>query len=381
MKKDENGFVMIGIMLVIVSIWMMGITLISISMSNAKMKILSSQAKQNCYVCDGSIEAVKAKLADEIKEALKSGWSELDRFMEEEYEDFIDMEIQKEIEGEGSIYIESSKDQYGHLDYSLDKEKIDDMLNGIFKKKYSGYFCGENRINFVKGTEAVKIEDVKINVIDDMLMDKGEEIVFKVSSSKKCKNSCIIINVEIGVAVPGKDCGHLEYSKCKAMIPAVMDFDIVSPKPVNLENVEEARILNERSRISEMESIMLWDHGISNRSEDNIVYFGEDNIELDDSMRRGIIITRGYIQAGAGEFEGMLVGMEGIDCEEGFVFKRNRELVEKLIALNSLEDIFDASNMDPDEYAVSIEKLGKAKIHGDVDIEGLIDIRQWRRRL
>ncbi len=371
---------MIGIMLVIVSIWIMGITLVSVSMSNAKMKMLSGRAKQNFYMCEGAIEAVKAKLTDEVKEALESGWSELDRFMEEEYQDFINMEMQKEIEGEGSIYIESSKDQYGHSDYSLDKEKIDEMLNGIFKKAYAGYFCDKNRRDFVAGIEAVEIEDAKINVIDDMVVDEGEEIVLKISSSRKCKNSHIIINVEIGIAVPGKDCGHLEYSKCKAVIPAIMDFDIVSPEPVKLEGMEDIKILKEVSRILEMENIMLWDYEISNRSDETIVYFGEDNIELDGSMRRGIVITKGDIKTGAGEFEGMLVGMAGIECEEGFVLKRNRELVEKLIALNSLEDILDTSKMDPDDYIVSIEKLGRAKMHGDVDVEGLIDIRQWRRR-
>ncbi|KDR93988.1 hypothetical protein SAMN02745945_00668 [Peptoclostridium litorale DSM 5388] len=380
MKKDKNGFIMIGIMLVTVSIWIMGLTLISISMSNAKLKIISRQSKQNFYICEGAIEGVKSKLMEEIQNAIESGWIEVDRFMEDEYDDFICSEMQKEIEGSDSLYIESSKDQYGHIDYRTDKDKIEEMLNEMFKSEYSRYFCGEKKRDFVNGIEAVEIDGARINVIDDMVVNEGDEIVFEISSSRKYKASDIRIDVEMGIVVPDSDCGHLDYSKSKASVPLIMDFDMISPNPVNVANAGDIAVLTGESEMQEVEGLIKWDKEMSSQCDGTVVYVGEEDFEMEEHMCRGVIITRGAIKAGNGCFEGMLIGLGGIECEDGFSLKRNRSIVETIMVLNSLEDIFDMSKSDSSDYIISVEKLGRAKIHGDVDVESFIDIRQWTRR-
>ncbi|WP_143151330.1 hypothetical protein [Tepidibacter formicigenes] len=160
---------------------------------------------------EGGLDIVYGKIIDEIQCAIEYGKDELDKFMNFEYKSFIQGEINKELMGEDSIYLNVILNEY-EVSYDLNEENIEEKLNEEFQKGYKNYFLlGSKKYNFIKNIEKIKSNGLKINLVDDLVKIENNKIKFKVASSYKKGKIEKQIESDFYIKIPNKKENYTNY--------------------------------------------------------------------------------------------------------------------------------------------------------------------------
>lgn len=210
--RSEKGSALIMGLIAMLLLWTLGMTLVLITARNASARELSGSHKRSFYIADGGLRLAKEALLVSTEAAFAACLDKLDLYIEQELEDFLMIELEKELSGNDSKYMDLEYFECENVTASLSRENVDSHLNGIFKKAYWDYFLTEKRLEVVRQIEAVDSEDVLINVKDDHIkFDLVDAFVMEVAASKSIGATSCVIECILGVKIPDLDFGHIEY--------------------------------------------------------------------------------------------------------------------------------------------------------------------------
>ncbi|OPJ56338.1 hypothetical protein [Alkalithermobacter paradoxus] len=148
MKRYKNsGYVMISIVIIITILTILGMVMLSLSMSNYKMKRVSSDYNYAFYMAEGAIEAVYDKVYDLVNDALIEA-------NKESSEDKYKVKFEGYIKENLYSYIENSmikvigyeyKDNiYIHLESTYTKNKSIRVVGATYEINIPKYRKSEN---------------------------------------------------------------------------------------------------------------------------------------------------------------------------------------------------------------------------------------------
>lgn len=210
--RSEKGSALIMGLIAMLLLWTLGMTLVLITARNASARELSSSHKKSFYIADGGLRLAKDALLVSTEAAFATCLDKLDLYIEHELEDFLMIELEKELSGNDSEYMELECCEDGNVTARLRREDVDGHLNEIFKKEYWYYFLTQKRLEVVRQIEAVDSEDVLINVKDDHIkFDLVDAFVMEVAASKSIGATRCVIECRLSVKIPDSDFGHIEY--------------------------------------------------------------------------------------------------------------------------------------------------------------------------
>lgn len=210
--RDEKGSALIMGIISMLILWTLGMTLVLITARNASARELAASHKRSFYIADGGLSLAKEVLLINVEAAFADCLDKLDAYMDEELEDFLLIELEKELSGNDSQYMELEYCEDGNVTARLSRENVDSHLNEIFKKAYWYYILTEKRLEVVRQIEAVDFEDVLINVKNDYIkFDLVDAFVMEVAASKSIGATRCVIECRLGVKIPDSGFGHIEY--------------------------------------------------------------------------------------------------------------------------------------------------------------------------
>lgn len=136
MLKNKKGSTIIAVLLVLSVLSILGMTLLSLSMSNFKMKMIDSNIKTTFYFSEAGLEEAYAEIGKIIHEAIQSGNEEVKNNISV----FIQEERMKEIDEPGDTILEDSEYIDG-TDGSgpVNENKIKEKMNQYFQYEFRRY--------------------------------------------------------------------------------------------------------------------------------------------------------------------------------------------------------------------------------------------------
>ncbi len=179
--KNERGSILLFTLFIFFILFILGFTILSISVVNYTIQGLNYKSKQCFYITEGGLDLVYGQVTKEIQSAMKDGKNKMNYFIEKEYDDFIQNEMNKELRGEDSLYLELVK-RDDHISYKLNQKKIEEKFNEEFQKGYKNYFLGNKKYVFIRNIESIEDHDLKINLVGNEVIMEGNKIKFQVSS-------------------------------------------------------------------------------------------------------------------------------------------------------------------------------------------------------
>ncbi|WP_178137446.1 hypothetical protein [Tepidibacter thalassicus] len=195
---------MINTIFVFFILLILSITLLSISLTNYSIQNVYVNSKKCFYISEGGLELVYGKVVEEIQRAIKYGEHKLNNFLKFEYDNFIENEIDKELMGEDSIYLNVILNENG-ISYNLNKKNIEQKLNEEFQNGYKKFFLEKSKkYNFIKDIEKINGNGLKIDLVDDLVYIENNRIKFKISSLYKKRKIRKEITLDFYIKIPNK---------------------------------------------------------------------------------------------------------------------------------------------------------------------------------
>ncbi|RKD34586.1 DUF2572 family protein [Thermohalobacter berrensis] len=188
---NNNGSTMLLLVIITAILTILGTTILTLSITNYKMKVIDSREKKNFYLADTGLEIVEFIAKYVIKDAVESG-----NLAVEEYMDNLDLgkEIEDEEAGLDSPYIKD--------DGTIDVDYIKAEQELIFEDAYTKYIKEnlENRIKNLKPKEdSNSLDDIKPH-IEASFNDQSFHLT--VDSSYEKDNITKQISCEYEIKIP-----------------------------------------------------------------------------------------------------------------------------------------------------------------------------------
>ncbi|CAH2212943.1 hypothetical protein [Tepidibacter aestuarii] len=180
--KNEKGYILISSLLLFMLVMIISITLINISKTNYDIQDIYVKSKEGFYKSEGGLDKAYLEVAKHVEFSIEIANNKVEEFMKNEYHNFLQEEKNKEIRGLDSEYVDLIEDETG-IHFVLNKDKIDEKLNSIFKEQYEKCFLRAKYYNLlVKNIKKLKSQDVKLSVLDENFDIEDDKINFKISS-------------------------------------------------------------------------------------------------------------------------------------------------------------------------------------------------------
>ncbi|WFD08985.1 hypothetical protein [Tepidibacter hydrothermalis] len=203
--KNEKGYILISSLLLFMLVMLISMTLINICITNYEIQDIYVKSKEGFYISEGYLDKSYLEVVKHVDFSIETANNKVEDFLENEYDKFVQEEKNKERQGLDSEYIDLREDEFG-IHFVINKEKIDEKLNYIFKEQYEKCFLKikyHNRL--VKNIKKLNSQDVKLRILDENFDIKGDKINFKIVSSYT-KNKMINEIVQgYYIDVPNKD--------------------------------------------------------------------------------------------------------------------------------------------------------------------------------
>lgn len=286
---NKKGSMMLLLMIVIGILTILGTVILSVSISNYKMKLTNSRVKKNFYISDSGIEIAEYIIKNVIKDAVEAG-------DDAAYEYLINLDLEREIEDE-ELRIDSP---YINDDGTINTEYIEREQNEIFKKTYKDYIKKNivNRIEEVRpkeGRDSINIEPTISAFYNE------ENLLLNIISEYQENNIAKMISCEYKLVVP--------------------DYGIeVKPEEIG--------------EIAEISKNHIWEKAIASDgkltlNEDNLVVFGDVFVKGKNNL--GICIT----QKGTNlTFNGKVTTLGDLKIDSNSVSQKNLNVIGDVCADN-----------------------------------------------
>lgn len=180
--KNEKGYILISSLLLFMLVMLISITLINICITNYEIQDVYVKSKEGFYISEGGLDTAYLEVVKHVEFSIERSNDRVKEFLENEYDEFIQEEKNKEIQGLDSEYIELREDEFG-IHFVVNKEKIDEKLNIMFKEQYEKCFLRikyNNRL--VKNIKKLNSKDVKLRILDENFYIQEDKINFKIAS-------------------------------------------------------------------------------------------------------------------------------------------------------------------------------------------------------
>lgn len=179
---NNKGSTLVMLMIIMTILTLLGVTILTISVTNFKFKVINSEVKRNFYITEAGLDEAYNITKNLIKEAIEEGNKSVDDFI-------MDLDL-----GEGSIYIKE--------DGTIDLEALNQVQNELFKDAYKTYVLKniknrlENSNNYTIESDGIKPQ---IRVLNDSFSFSEDKLELDIESTfikdeieKKIKVSLII---------------------------------------------------------------------------------------------------------------------------------------------------------------------------------------------
>lgn len=194
--KNNKGSTLILLVFVIAILSILGTTLMGITMTNYKMKLVNSKAKQSFYMSEAGLEEAYANVCNLVNDAGTQATSSAAVVMANfSYEE----ELLKEVSGEGSDFIKEIKDEENNIKYIVDEEAIASRMNNVFKTSFKKTI-DDNIKNTLENT-SIESNSIKPSIaaipseFKDDKMDIDVKSTFVKEGVKRSTKAILTINV------------------------------------------------------------------------------------------------------------------------------------------------------------------------------------------
>ncbi|WP_069649466.1 pilus assembly PilX N-terminal domain-containing protein [Caloranaerobacter ferrireducens] len=179
---NNKGSTLVFLMIIMTVLILLGVTILTISVTNFKFKMTNSKVKKNFYMTEAGLDEVYIITKNLIIEAIGEGNKSVEDFIKN-----LDL-------GEGSIYIKE--------DGTIDLETLNQAQNELFKDAYKTYVLNniknrlENSNNYTLESDGTKPQ---IRILNDIFSFSEDKLELDIESTfikdeieKKIKISLII---------------------------------------------------------------------------------------------------------------------------------------------------------------------------------------------
>ncbi|KPU28071.1 hypothetical protein TR13x_01655 [Caloranaerobacter sp. TR13] len=179
---NNKGSTLVLLMIIMAILSLLGVTILTISVTNFKFKMVNSKVKKNFYMTEAGLDEAYIIVKNLIIEAIEEGNKSVEDFIAN-----LDLE-------EGSIYIKE--------DGTIDLDALNQAQNELFKDTYKAYVLDniknrlENSDNYTIELDGIKPQ---IEVLNDFLSFSEDKLELDIESTfindgieKKIKTSLII---------------------------------------------------------------------------------------------------------------------------------------------------------------------------------------------
>ncbi|WP_427339176.1 hypothetical protein [Caloranaerobacter sp. DY30410] len=180
--NNNKGSSLVFLMIIMTVLILLGVTILTISVTNFKFKMINSKVKKNFYMTEAGLDEAYIIVKDLIIEAIEEGNKSVDDFIMN-----LDLE-------EGSIYIKE--------DGTIDLEALNQAQNELFKDAYKTYVLNniknrlENSNNYTIESDGIKPQ---IRILNDIFSFSEDKLKLDIESTftkdeieKKIKVSFVI---------------------------------------------------------------------------------------------------------------------------------------------------------------------------------------------
>ncbi|KGG81443.1 hypothetical protein Y919_00330 [Caloranaerobacter azorensis H53214] len=180
--NNNKGSSLVFLMIIMTVLILLGVTILTISVTNFKFKMINSKVKKNFYMTEAGLDEAYIIVKNLIIEAIEEGNKSVDDFI-------MDLDLE-----EGSIYMKE--------DGTVDLEALNQAQNELFKDVYKNYILKniksrlENSNNYTIESKGIKPQICILNDIsyfsDDRLKLDIESTFKRDEIEKKIKVSFVI---------------------------------------------------------------------------------------------------------------------------------------------------------------------------------------------
>lgn len=200
MKKIKRGSSLISVVMIFSILFIVGTSIIAVTVSDYKMRINTNQKVKNLYGADSGLEEAYAKLGALIDEAVLKANEEVDTY-NKELNAIIDEERDKLNKNKNYV------SEYVNKDGSLKDEYIYNKKNLKFKDKYKQWIKEQvvqviEKGNYLEALSEKPTIEILSKVNDRVNFDEKEEMSLEVQSSFKDKDIDRIIKTTFNVKTP-----------------------------------------------------------------------------------------------------------------------------------------------------------------------------------
>lgn len=203
--KDEKGYILISSLLIFMLVMIISTTLISICITNYEIENIYAKSKEGFYQSEGALDRAYLEVVNHVEFSINRANEKLKEFMKSEYHNFLQEEKSKEMQGLDSEYVDLIEDEAGRH-FVLNKEKINEKLNSIFKGEYENCFLRLKYYSIlVNNLKKLNSEDVKLRVLNQDFDIEDNKINFEISSFYKHNGMINEIVQGYYIDIPNKD--------------------------------------------------------------------------------------------------------------------------------------------------------------------------------
>ncbi|WP_099190382.1 hypothetical protein [Tepidibacter mesophilus] len=178
--KNEKGYILISSLLIFILIMVIAATLISICITNYEIQDIYVKSKEAFYKNEGGLDKAYLEVVKHVEFSIERANNKIEYFMKNEYHNFLQEEKNKEMQGIDSEYVDLVEDETG-IHFVINKEKIDEKLNLMFKEEYEKCFLRSQYYKLlVKNIKELNSQYIKLNIIDENFDIIDDKINFKI---------------------------------------------------------------------------------------------------------------------------------------------------------------------------------------------------------
>ncbi len=180
MMKNEKGYILISSLLLFMLIMVISATLINICKTNYEIQDIYVKSKEAFYINEGGLDNAYLEVVKHVGFSIEKANNKVEEFLKNEYNNFLQEEKNKEMHGLDSKYVDLIEDEDG-IRFVINKEKVDEKLNLIFKEEYEKCFLRSKYYSLlVKNIKKLNSQDVRLSVLDEDFDMAGDKINFKI---------------------------------------------------------------------------------------------------------------------------------------------------------------------------------------------------------
>ncbi|MEJ8553642.1 hypothetical protein [Tepidibacter sp. Z1-5] len=178
--KNEKGYILISSLLLFMLVMLISITLINICITNYEIQDIYVKSKVAFYKSEGGLDTAYLEVVKHVELSIERANNKVEDFLKNEYDKFLNEEKNKEMQGIDSEYIDLIEDEFG-IHFVINKEKIDEKLNLIFKEEYRKCFSRIDRHCILqKNLRNLDMENIKLKALDERFNFKGDKPCFEI---------------------------------------------------------------------------------------------------------------------------------------------------------------------------------------------------------